>query len=524
MSSLLKNGLGEIAVRRQCEALKRALPTFPTEAYAKDALHGIEGMALKERVIHMARCLHAHLPKPAAEAVAASATSAAGKGKDAPPAKATADAEAEDFRRVAVPLLRKCAQPGVFPSPANVSAVATNADSDAALPSSMDAFAPWPFIDYVAMYGLGAPEEALPLLADMTHMFTAEFAIRPFAIKYFTETHAHALRWCDHPSEHVRRLASEGLRPRLPWGLRLTQLCADPTPLAPILDRLVGDPSLYVRKSVANNVNDISKDHPEFAVELCRRWVAEAEARAKQRAATVKGGSEKGDEHHQQKEALERARWVARHGARTLIKQGHPGALALFGHSTAAADLEGIVCPRLVLTKAGEAAAAANKKSSSSNNNKAGKEAKKAAPLLSIAVGESINMAFTVENNGPSAQSIVVDFAVHYARKGGSDADDDDTSKAGGAKKRARSAAGKQGKDNGAVESVSAVAAKPQSSRFRKVFKHSAVYIAAGGSVDLAKNISFRPITTRAYHEGLHTVEVLANGKTCATADFMLRL
>ncbi|CAK4870495.1 unnamed protein product [Aphanomyces euteiches] len=111
--------------------------------------------------------------------------------------------------------------------------------------------------------------------------------------------------WAEHPNEHVRRLASEGCRPRLPWGQAITPFKRDPAPLLPVLELLKADSSLYVRKSVANNLNDIAKDHPAVVLETARRW---------------SGISPHTD-------------WIIRHACRTLIRKADPEVLALFGYA-----------------------------------------------------------------------------------------------------------------------------------------------------------------------------------------------
>ena len=125
---------------------------------------------------------------------------------------------------------------------------------------------------YVAQAGIDQPEVALPLLAGLTPRWSSEGPIRPFIERHREPTYEHLRRWVSDPDEHVRRLVSEGTRPRLPWAPQLRQVIADPTPNIELLDRLVGDPSAYVRRSVANHLNDISKDHPDLAIELARRW------------------------------------------------------------------------------------------------------------------------------------------------------------------------------------------------------------------------------------------------------------
>jgi 3-methyladenine DNA glycosylase AlkC len=137
---------------------------------------------------------------------------------------------------------------------------------------------------------------------ELTRRFTAEFSIRPFLIHDFERTLRQLTQWLDDPDPHVRRLCSEGTRARLPWGARIPQLIKDPTPTLPILEALKSDPSLYVRRSVANHVGDIAKDHPEIAFDLCDRWLSHADKDLK---------------------------WVIRHAVRHPARQGNATAIAL---------------------------------------------------------------------------------------------------------------------------------------------------------------------------------------------------
>jgi 3-methyladenine DNA glycosylase AlkC len=145
-------------------------------------------------------------------------------------------------------------------------------------------------------------EVAMQAQYELTRRFTAEFSIRPFLIHDFDRTLNQLLAWMDDPDPHVRRLCSEGCRPRLPWGTRIPQLIKDPTPTLQILEALKSDPSLYVRRSVANHLGDIAKDHPELAFELCDRWLSNADKELK---------------------------WVIRHAVRHPAKQGNRTAIAL---------------------------------------------------------------------------------------------------------------------------------------------------------------------------------------------------
>ena len=150
----------------------------------------------------------------------------------------------------------------------------------------------------------GEPERALAALHALTQRFTAEFAIRPFIVHHPALVFATLQRWTTDPSPHVRRLVSEGSRPRLPWGLRLQALVHDPSPTLPLLAALQDDQSDYVRRSVANHLNDIAKDHPDLVV----HWLEQH----------LPG-------------ATPQRRALLRHASRTLDQAGPRRALAAWG-------------------------------------------------------------------------------------------------------------------------------------------------------------------------------------------------
>jgi 3-methyladenine DNA glycosylase AlkC len=156
----------------------------------------------------------------------------------------------------------------------------------------------------VGQHGLAAFEEALLLLKEMTKRFTSEFDVRYFLL----EDQQRALNimqgWINDPNRHVRRLVSEGTRPTLPWAMQLPSLKADPSPVLPLLKALRDDKEEYVRRSVANHLNDIAKDHPDLVANIAKEWLKNADTN--------------------------RTRLV-RHACRSLIKQGHKGALEAFG-------------------------------------------------------------------------------------------------------------------------------------------------------------------------------------------------
>lgn len=159
------------------------------------------------------------------------------------------------------------------------------------------------FPDFIEVFGLedyDASTEALPLF---TVLCSSEFAVRPFIVKYPVKMMELMNEWSTSDNHHIRRLASEGCRPRLPWGMALREFKKNPAAVLPILERLKDDESEYVRRSVANNLNDISKDHPDLVLEIGGRWYGKNVNRDK----------------------------LVKHALRTLLKKGNTQAMELFG-------------------------------------------------------------------------------------------------------------------------------------------------------------------------------------------------
>jgi len=159
--------------------------------------------------------------------------------------------------------------------------------------------------DYVDRYGMDDWDLSLVALKAFTQSASAEFAIRPFLDKDPDKIIPHLLKWAEDKNEKVRRLASEGCRPRLPWAMALPKFKKDPQPILPILEKLKNDPSEDVRRSVANNLNDISKDNQEIALDICEKWYGN----------------------------LKETDAVVKHACRSLLKAGNKRALMLFGFS-----------------------------------------------------------------------------------------------------------------------------------------------------------------------------------------------
>jgi 3-methyladenine DNA glycosylase AlkC len=216
----------------------------------------------------------------------------------------------------------------------------------------------WVLTGCVERYGLDHLEDSIRALEELTKHGSSEFAIRPFMIRYPDRMLEVLDRWADDPNEHVRRLAAEGSRPRGVWVQHIEAFKKDPRPVVNILDKLRADESLYVRKAVANNLNDISKDHPQIAIKTARRW---------------------------RKDKNRHTDWIIKHGCRTLIKQGHPDIFPLLGF-TASPEIE-----------------------------VAGFRTKPKR----VTIGQEMQILFDLVSKAKQNQKLVIDYRVHYIKSGG---------------------------------------------------------------------------------------------------------
>ncbi len=160
------------------------------------------------------------------------------------------------------------------------------------------------FSDFVEQYGLDDFDSSMQAMHHFTQYCTSEFAVRPFIETYPEKMMAQMMTWADSDNHHVRRLASEGCRPRLPWASALPAFKKDPSAILPILEKLKNDSSHYVRNSVANNLNDISKDNPDTVIHIAQRWKNHSKA----------------------------TDWIIKHACRTLLKQAQPDIMSLYGY------------------------------------------------------------------------------------------------------------------------------------------------------------------------------------------------
>ncbi len=311
-----KNLLNASLVQQAGSHLKRVHPPFDAAAFTRQAQQGLDALEMKARALHICAALQATLPARFDDAAAVIEA-------------ALAPAEAGE-----------------------------NLGNLQGIDAGLRGWILWPVGEYVAQSGLQHPQRALQVLHAITQRFTAEWAIRPFIVQHPALVFDTLAGWCQDPSPHVRRLVSEGSRPRLPWGLRLHPLVQDPRPTLPLLRALQDDPSDYVRRSVANHLNDIAKDHPAVLVQ----WLQE-----------------------HLPAAPEARQALLRHACRTLVKSGHPQVLQAWGLGT---PFKGHAVLQVSPTQ--------------------------------VQLGAGVVLQLVLQSSGRHAQELLVDYVVHHVKASGS--------------------------------------------------------------------------------------------------------
>jgi len=294
--------------------LTRAHRGFNAHMFSAEVLPRLDALEMKARSALIADALHRHLPKDAAQRAA---------------------------------VLKAILHPDPLDH--------ANKPSDA---EGICGWGIWPLTMVVSEYGLEDFERSMALLREMTMRFSAEFGVRSFLHADQRRALSIMASWVEDPNRHVRRLVSEGTRPRLPWGMRLTGLVHDPSPIFPLLERLRDDPEEYVRRSVANNLNDIAKDHPEAVTALAARW--------------SKGGGKA-------------RRRLVRHALRSLIKAGDAAALRVIGQGVAQVEKGPLTLDR-----------------------------------DAVRMGEQLGFEIELRSTAEAPQSITVDYVVHFLKANGS--------------------------------------------------------------------------------------------------------
>ncbi|NDW08275.1 DNA alkylation repair protein [Dysgonomonas sp. 520] len=269
---------------------------------------------------------------------------------------------------------------------------------------------------YIEQYGLDDYENSVKAIERITQFTSCEFVTHPFIVRYPDKMMKQMLIWSKHEHWGVRRLASEGCRPRLPWAMALPDLKKDPMPIIPILENLKNDPAKSVRLSVANNLNDIAKDNPEIVIELAKKW------------------------HGESKEVD----WIVKHGCRTLLKQGNPEVMELFGLG----GVKNISIESFQIS------------------------------THQVKVGDSLEFCFNLLNNNDKKVKIRLEYGIYYQ------------------------------KANGTLT--------------KKVCKISEKEYTANSAIRINRKHSFKVVTTRKLHPGLHQVAVIINGTEFEKYDFEL--
>jgi 3-methyladenine DNA glycosylase AlkC len=214
------------------------------------------------------------------------------------------------------------------------------------------------FPDYIEVFGLDDFTTSINAFEIITQFITCEFAVRPFIIKYEEKMIAKMFDWSNHNHAMVRRLATEGCRPRLPWAIALPSFKNNPKPIIAILENLKNDDSESVRRSVANNLNDISKDNPEMVIAIVKKW---------------KGENDNLDA-------------LVKHAGRTLLKQGEPSLMKIFGFGS----IDNIKIENFKIEN----------------------------PIVSI--GDYLTFKFTIINNHKEKCNIRLEYAIYYQKANGS--------------------------------------------------------------------------------------------------------
>lgn len=215
-----------------------------------------------------------------------------------------------------------------------------------------------PISSFIEAYGVGHFDISMEAIYELTQRFTGEFCIRPFLRKDLPAALAYLKKWATDSNFHVRRLVSEGTRPRLPWGTKVQALSDEPTIGLELLEMLKDDPELYVRRSVANHLNDISKAHPETVIQRLQVW------------------AKKKDVNRQ---------WIVKHALRGLVKEGNPDALELLGFGGGKLEVKKLRCQPDI-----------------------------------VSIGDQLVFSFTLENSGDEPAKAMVDYRLHLVKANGS--------------------------------------------------------------------------------------------------------
>lgn len=320
MAEPFKNLLNKSVIEGMAGYFAPHCSTFDKKAFVADATHNLELLELKQRTDRIVETMVSHLP--------------------------------DDFEQAAGIVL-----------------ASLNSSGDADHPNGIAGWAVISLTYYVGLQGKNKQHfnVSMTLLKAMTKLLSSEFGIRFFIMEQPTETLALLKQWATEPDHNVRRLVSEGSRPRLPWGMRLQMFVDDPMPVVELLEMLKDDESEYVRRSVANSLNDIAKDHPELVADIAERWMEDV---------SNEGVSKEGTRKNRER--------LVRHACRTLIKDGHKKTLAVFGYK-----------PPLI------------------------RKAEINITTSEVLFGGDLEFSLSLESSSAQKQSLIIDYVIHHQKANG---------------------------------------------------------------------------------------------------------
>ncbi|MDP7320126.1 MAG: hypothetical protein QF441_05925 [Bacteriovoracaceae bacterium] len=308
-----KQKLDAYALKKIAQEIKAVAPSFDAKNFLKNTISPIEDLELKERVQLIATQIHQNLPLNFPQAAQILQKTLADKDND------------------------------------------LSDQWESSSKEKLNGFLVWPLTQFIENYGLDFFEESMQALYEMTQRFTAEFALRSFLDKHYHKTYKRLQKWKKDPSHHVRRLVSESTRPKLPWAKKVDHLLNNLNKNIDLLLSLKNDPSLYVRRSVANHLNDISYLDEKLFIKTLSTF-----------------GHSKNEQ------------WIKRHASRTLLKKGNPQIFKMHGYDpTAKLELKANLSPK------------------------------------NLYEGEKIKLKLQIKNLEKNEKKILIDYVIYYLKKNG---------------------------------------------------------------------------------------------------------
>ena len=316
MPEPFKNLLDASVIQSMGKHFSKAWPDFNQKGFVRSASKNLKTLELKQRSVQIMESMHTHFP--------------------------------EDYEQAATIILDSLSSEENYDFTSKVNQ------------QGIVGWAVMVLADYVGQHGLKHFDLSMTVFKELTKRASSEFGIRPFLLQETQRTLTVLDQWAEDPNHHVRRLVSEGTRTRLPWAMRLPVFIDDPALVISLLEKLQDDPEEYVRRSVANNLNDISKDHPDLVAKIAKRWLkGKIVCKEKQR--------------------------LVRHACRSLIKQGHQKTLKALGYGIPKVELDHLE----FLTP-------------------------------EVHFGKALEFELQLDSNSKKDQPLIIDYIIHHRKANGS--------------------------------------------------------------------------------------------------------